>query len=172
MLPKSNNPCGWAKPCLLVVKLFGLVLGFAGEVDPQAAEVSSSTWERITVEWTSQPRSLGSCCMASSAVGLVAAEMDSATRISSVWSRGFTLPRWVVFSFWMGSMTMGEIKWMSFWMPPRAFRALSRAAELAPSRAEVLPVTMRPSGSWMAAAGRPVSSARSMAGPMTARSSG
>ena len=134
---------------------------------PRRRKVSSSTWERMTVAWASQPRSFFSWAMASSAVGLVAAQMDRAMRISSVCSRGFTLPRWVVFSFWMGSMTMGEIRWMSLEMPPRAFKALSRQAELAPSREEVLPVTMRPSGSWMAAAGRPVSSARFKAGAMT-----
>ena len=50
-------------------------------------------------------------------------------------------------------------------MPARAFRAFSSAAEEAPSSAVVLPVTMLPSGSWMAAAGRPVSSARSRPGP-------
>ena len=138
-----------------MIQLFGLVLGLAGEVDAQAAE-------GVLVHVGEDDRGVGlaarsffSWAMASSAVGLVAAQMDRAMRISSVCSRGFTLPRWVVFSFWMGSMTMGEMRWMSLEMPPRAFKALSRQAELAPSREEVLPVTMRhPAAGWPRRAGR------------------
>ena len=139
---------------------------------PSLRKVASSTWERMTVEWASHPRSLDSWFMASSAVGLVAAQIERATRISSVCRRGLWLPRWTVFRFWIGSMMMGEIRWMSFWMPPRAFRALSSAAAEAPSREEVLPVTTRPSGSWMAAAGIPVSSALARAAWITGRSAG
>ena len=56
-----------------------------------------------------------------------------------------------------------EISGMLSLMSASVFKALSRAALLAPSRSVVLPVTMRPSPSSMATAGPPVSSALSLA---------
>ncbi len=58
---------------------------------------------------------------------------------------------------------LGEISGMLSLMSASVFKALSRAALLAPSRSVVLPVTMRPSPSSMATAGPPVSSALSLA---------
>ena len=51
---------------------------------PRRLKTCSSTSERITEEWTSQPRSLSSCSMAASARGSVAAQMDRAMSTSSV----------------------------------------------------------------------------------------
>ena len=118
-----------------MIQLLRLILGLAGQVHAQLAESISSTLERITEEWASQPRSLGSWLKASSAVGLVVAQMDKAMRISSMCSRGLRLPRWVVFSFWMGSMMRAGSRWIFLWMPARAFRALSSAAEEGPPAA-------------------------------------
>ena len=107
-----------------------------------------------------------------SAKGLLTALMARAINVSSLWRRGLLLPRWVVFTFWMGSMASREIKWSCLPMPARDFKALSMAAEDAPNRSVVLPVTMVPSGREMAMAGRPVSSATANAGVTTVRISG
>ena len=71
----------------------------------------------------------------------------------------------------MGSMEAGASRLMSSSIPARTLRALSSIAEEQPNRAEVLPVTMRPSGSSIAEAGSPVASATSSAGGTTGRSS-
>ena len=47
---------------------------------PSFLKTPVSTCASMTEEWTSQPESLGSCASASSATGLVAAEMDSAMK--------------------------------------------------------------------------------------------
>ena len=103
-------------------------------------------------------------------MGLVTAQMASAISSSSVCRRGLWLPRWLIFIRWMGSITPGAIRGSFLSMPASAFTALSRQADAAPSRAEVLPVTMSPSGSSMATAGPPVASARSSAAATTGRS--
>ena len=137
-----------------MIQLFGLVLGLAGEVDTQAAE-------GVLVHVGEDNRGVGlaarsffSWAMASSAVGVGGRADGQGDEDFIGVQPGFTLPRWVVFSFWMGSMTMGEIRWMSWRCRPGPLRRWSRQAELAPSREEVLPVTMRPSGSWMGRGGQ------------------
>ena len=72
----------------------------------------------------------------------------------------------------MVPMTSGEISLISSGMPASALSALSIAADTGPKRSVVLPVTMAPSGSSMAAAGLPVLSATPRAAGTTARSSG
>jgi hypothetical protein len=57
-------------------------------------------------------------------------------------------------------------------MPASFFSAFSRSAADAPSREEVLPVTMVPSCSWIAAAGPSVSSAFVLAATITGRLAG
>ena len=76
---------------------YPIYLGSQVRFTPSRLNVLSSTEDRITEECTSQPRSLSSCSMAYSAMGLVAALMDRAIRVSSVWSLGFRLPRWSIF---------------------------------------------------------------------------
>ena len=76
---------------------------------PRRLKSFRSTSESITEECTWQPFSLGSCSRASCAVLLEAALLESAIRTSSVWRRGFLLPRYAVFNVWMGSMQAGEI---------------------------------------------------------------
>ena len=49
-------------------------------------------------------------------------------------------------------------------MPASIFKAFSRAEEEAPNKLEVLPVTIRPSGNSMAAAGIPVSRVTQLTG--------
>ena len=51
---------------------------------PRRLNVFSSTLDKITEEWTSQPRSLYSCSIACSAFGSVAAQMERAISTSSV----------------------------------------------------------------------------------------
>ena len=51
---------------------------------PRRLNTCSSTSERITEEWISQPRSLSSCSMAASARGSVVAQIDRAMSTSSV----------------------------------------------------------------------------------------
>ena len=70
---------------------------------------------------------------------------------------------WSTFRCWIGSMTVGEMRSSSSGMPASAFSALSSAADEAPSSADVLPVTMRPSPSSIAVAGSPVRSATASA---------
>ena len=64
----------------------------------------------------------------------------------------------------------GEISMMSSAIPARVLRELSKRAADAPRRSEVFPVTILPSGSSIAAAGFPVSSAFLSAGSTTLRS--
>ena len=139
---------------------------------PSFLKRSSSTWDRITEEWASQPLSLSSCSMAQPAMGLVTEQMDRAISNSSVWRRGLWLPRCSTFRCCMGSMTPGAMRGSFLSIPARALTALSRQAEEAPRREEVLPVTMRPSLSSSATAGPPVFSAFSRAAATTGRSSG
>ena len=73
----------------------------------------------------------------------------------------------------LGSMADCLIRWTP--CPPApdsAFRALSRAAAEQPISSEVLPMTISPSGSWMAMAGSPVRRAASLAAATTGRMSG
>ena len=67
-------------------------------------------------------------------------------------------------------MTIGDIRWMSWWMPPSSFSALSSSAAEAPNSEVVFPVTILPSWSCMATAGPPVDSARWFAACTTGRS--
>ena len=100
---------------LFVIELFGLVLRFAGEVDAQACgRRSRPPWERMTVECASQPRSLLQL-LASRArpSGWSPRRWRARSRISSVCRRGLWLPRCSIFRFWIGSMMIGEIRWMS-----------------------------------------------------------
>ena len=85
--------------------------------------------------WASQPRSFFSCCHGQLGGGVGGrADGQGDAGFHRCAAGGSRLPRWLVFSFWMGSMTMGEIRWMSLEMPPRAFKALSRQAEAGPQQ--------------------------------------
>ena len=68
-------------------------------------------------------------------------------------------------------MVVGEINWTSSSIFASAFKAFSNAAEEAPSKVLVLPVTIRPSGSSIATAGSPVVSALTFAALITGDSS-
>ena len=65
-----------------------MYLGSQVRFTPSRLKVRSSTEERITEEWTSQPRRLLSCSMASSAMGqlsnLRGCEVHSSVILSSV----------------------------------------------------------------------------------------
>ena len=67
-----------------IILNYARYLGWQVRWTPRRLKVFSSTADRITLEWTSQPRSLLSCSIASCASGLVAAQMDSAISTSSV----------------------------------------------------------------------------------------
>ncbi len=95
---------------LFMVQLFGLVFGLAGQVDAQlAAHVFVPLGQDYGGMGLTAPQ-FWSCSIASSAVGLVAAQMDRATSSSSVCRRGFELPRWLTFRSCIGSMMTGDIK--------------------------------------------------------------
>ena len=82
------------------------------------------------------------------------------------------MPNDPTFNFWIGSMIFGDIKGMISLILPNFFKAFNNAAELAPNKDVVFPVTMVPSGNSMATAGAFVSSALVSAGFTQARSSG
>ena len=138
---------------------------------PSFFSVFSSTEDSSTEQCTSQSRSLPSCSSAKAALGSVTAHMDRAISTSSVCSRGLRLPRWRVFSAWMGRITCGEISNVSSGIPPRCFKALSSIALAQPSSSVVLPVIKSPFSSSMAAQGVPVFAAVRVAAAAQARSS-
>ena len=90
-----------------------------------------------------QPFNCGRQESAFCASSLCAAVADRAIRTSSVWRRGFLLPRYFVFSVWIGAMDSGERTCTSCSIPERSFKAFSRSAALEPSRSLVFPVMMR-----------------------------
>ena len=126
----------------------------------------------MTEEWTSPPRRPDRASIAISAVGFVTADIESAMSTSSVCRRGLEFPRCSTFRCWIGARTIGAMRFTRSWMPASVLRLLSRAAEHAPIRPDVLPVTIRPSGSSIAAAGAPVSSAFLRAAGTQGRMSG
>ena len=77
---------------------------------------------------------------------------------------------WLILRSEIGSITLGEIKGMSWEIPARTLSALRSAAEAGPKSGVVFPVTICPSGSSNATAGAPVDSARTSAAPITRRS--
>ena len=76
---------------------------------PSLRNSQISTEDSITDVWAWQPFNRGSCSRASPASGLLAALTESAIRVSSVCRRGFLLPRYLIFSSWIGRMASGEI---------------------------------------------------------------
>ena len=137
---------------------------------PSFLRIRVSVSERMTEACASVSRSLGTCSIASFAVGLVTADIASAMRISSVCKRGLTEPKVSTFNFCIGSMTDASRISTSSGIFASFFSALSSIAEQAPSSLEVLPVMIVPSLSSIAAAGAPVISAFSSAGAITGRS--
>ena len=124
---------------------------------PSLRNSQISTEDSMTEVCAWQPRRDGNCSSALRASGLFAALTESAISVSSVWRRGFLLPRYCVFNSWIGRIASGEITWFSWGIPASSFNAFRRRAEEAPSSSEVLPKIIRPSGSSRAAAGPSVS---------------
>ena len=122
-------------------------------------KVRSSTLDKMTEECISQPASPGIWARDFAASALSLAQIVSAMRTSSTCRCGLCPPRHCTFSCWIGSMISGEMSSMFSSTPARALRAFNTMAEEAPIRGEVLPVITLPSGSKMAAAGAPVTSA-------------
>jgi hypothetical protein len=126
-------------------------------VNPEFFEVVQSTSAKIVLECDWAPRSFGSWAMASSAKGLVTAEMDKVTRISSRCNLGLWPPRSLTFKAQTGSMIAFGKRRTSSEMPAKYLKALMIIALVAPSNGEVLPVMILPSFSSIAAAGPPFS---------------
>ena len=137
---------------------------------PSFLKVVMSTADRIDDTWSWQPDSFGSCSNACFAFESDTAHMDNAIRTSSVWRRGFLLPRYPVFKCWIGSIKVREIRCVFLLMFPSTLIAFNNTADAGPSRSEVEPVTIVPSGSSEAAAAEPFSCARLFATGTTARS--
>lgn len=83
--------------------------------------------------------------------------IESAMSVSSVWRRGFLLPRKCVLSLLMGSIASSLITSSSRSTPETCLRAFMISELAAPRRVEVLPVTTESSGMTMAPTGPPVS---------------
>ena len=84
-------------------------------VDSQLAEGALVPWDRMTEEWASAAHQLGQ--LAQGQLGdrgwWPLADGQGHQDFIGVQAR-FRLTRCLIFRFWMGSMTMGEMRWMSF----------------------------------------------------------
>ena len=107
---------------------------------PKRRKILSSVGERIILVCTSQLRNSPNLLMAFRAFSSLTAQMERATKTSSVCKRGLRCPRAPVLSSQTGSITEGEIRFISSGMPAKHLSALSKRAELAPNNLEVLPV--------------------------------
>ena len=179
---RQNRCFPWRRPCLctalpllksLPAQKNRSLLGYSGsEVKAQAhfAQCAFVTGMQHAVLCISQSRSFGSAAMARAVSVLVAAVMESAASTSSTFKTLERLPRMSIFSLRIGSSMMGLMSVRESSMPAMALMALSTQEEQALIRLLALPVTIGPSGSWMAAAATPELSLLARAGATTARS--